>query len=296
MQIRPVAVIGAGPAGFAAAIQLKRYGLETLVLERQRLGGTLHNANLVENYPGFPDGIPGFELVRLFEKHADNLKININYEEVTDLFRFDNYFQLKTAQGDYLTECVVIATGTKPITFTDVFIDSNANDRVFYEVHSLAAVQDQTIMIAGSGDAAFDYALNLSRRNRVTILIRRNNTKCLPLLMERALRSPDITINYNTTVQAVTEILGGGLAIDCVTFSGRTQYTCDLLLGALGRTPNLGFVQQVILDDRSQLERRGLLYLIGDVTSGIYRQTAIAVGQGIQCAMGIYQFFEERRQ
>ena len=296
MQIRPVAVIGAGPAGFAAAIQLKRYGLETLVLERQRLGGTLHNANLVENYPGFPDGIPGFELVRLFEKHADNLQININYEEVTDLFRFDNYFQLKTAQGDYLTECVVIATGTKPIKFTDVFIDSNANDRVFYEVHSLAAVQDQTIMIAGSGDAAFDYALNLSRRNRVTILIRRNNTKCLPLLMERALRSPDITINYNTTVQAVTEILGGGLAIDCVTSSGRTQYTCDLLLGALGRTPNLGFVQQVILDDRSQLERRGLLYLIGDVTSGIYRQTAIAVGQGIQCAMGIYQFFEERRQ
>jgi thioredoxin reductase len=151
-------------------------------------------------------------------------------------------------------------------------------------------------MIAGSGDAAFDYALNLSRRNRVTIIIRGNDTKCLPLLMERAIQSPDITINYNTTVQAVTEILGGGLAIDCVTSSGRTQYTCDLLLGALGRTPNLGFVQQVILDDRSQLERRGLLYLIGDVTNGIYRQTAIAVGQGIQCAMRIYQFFEERRQ
>ena len=103
MQIRPVAVIGAGPAGFAAAIQLKRYGLETLVLERQRLGGLLHNANLVENYPGFPEGIPGSELVRLFEKHTDNLTININDEEVTDLFRFDSQFRaLVEDVGDVL--------------------------------------------------------------------------------------------------------------------------------------------------------------------------------------------------
>jgi len=296
MRISPVAVIGAGPAGLATAIQLKRYGIETLVLERQRLGGLLLNANLVENYPGFPEGIPGFELVRLFEKHANHLKVNVSNEEVTDLSWVDKHLHLKTTQGEYLTERIVIATGTIPVTFPDVSIDSNVSDRVFYEVHPLATSQDQTIMIAGSGDAAFDYALNLSRHNRVNILIRGKGAKCLPLLMERVLHSPAITINYNTAVQAVTEVLGGGLAIECLTPSGKEQFTGDFLIGALGRIPNLVFVRQAILDTRSQLEREGRLYFIGDVTNGIYRQTAIAVGQGIQCAMRIYRFFEEIQQ
>jgi thioredoxin reductase (NADPH) len=289
------AVIGAGPAGIATAIQLKRYGIETLVFERLRLGGLLHNANLVENYPGFPGGIPGFELVKLFKKHANHLNVNISHEEVTGLTRVGSYFQMKTSKGEYRTECVVIASGTNPVTFTNVSIDSNVTDRVFYDLHALAAVENQTIMIAGSGDAAFDYALNLSRRNRVIICIRENTTKCLPLLKERAYRSPAITINYNTTVQAVKGTSIGALMIDCVTPSGREQLSGDYLIGALGRTPNLGFVQPSLMDSLSQLERHGQLYLIGDVTNGIYRQTAIAVGQGIQCAMRIYRLFEEKQ-
>lgn len=295
MQSSLVAVIGAGPAGIATAIQLKRYGIETLVFERRRLGGLLYNANLVENYPGFPGGIPGFELVKLFEKHANHSKVKVSYEDVTDLARVGSYFQMKTSKGEYRTEYVVIASGTNPVTFTNVSIDRNVIDRVFYDVHALAVVENQTIIIAGSGDAAFDYALNLSRRNRVIICMRGNITKCLPLLKERAFLSPAITINYNTTVQAVRGTSIGALKIECVTPSGREQLSGDYLIGALGRTPNLGFVQPSIMDGLSQLEPHGQLYLIGDVTNGIYRQTGIAVGQGIQCAMRIYRLFEEKQ-
>ncbi len=102
MKVEQVIIIGAGPAGLATAIQLKRYGVHLLLFERAQAGGLLHNANLVENYPGFPLGISGVDLVNLFMLQAQNLGIDVTYEEVIELSYDRGLFRVKTGRAEKL--------------------------------------------------------------------------------------------------------------------------------------------------------------------------------------------------
>ena len=110
MPLEPVIIIGAGPAGLATALQLKRYGITARLLERDAIGGLLRNANLVENYPGFPKGISGLALVRLFEKQASVAAVDVTHEAVTELAYESDCFQVKTAAHSYHSPIVVIAS------------------------------------------------------------------------------------------------------------------------------------------------------------------------------------------
>ena len=104
MKTEHVIIIGAGPAGLATAIQLKRYGVHPLLFEREQTGGLLRNANLVENYPGFPQGISGLDLVNLFIRQAQNLSIDVTYEEVIELVYDQGIFQARTARQSYASQ------------------------------------------------------------------------------------------------------------------------------------------------------------------------------------------------
>lgn len=295
MPVEPVAIIGAGPAGLAAAIQLRRYGIAPLVFERAAAGGLLWNAKLVENYPGFPSGIPGPELVNLFIEQARHAGVQVTAAEVKQLTHTGDCFTLVADRQAFSARIVVIASGTRPRQFEGLDIPAHLQDRVFSEVQPLLHLTGKRIVIVGAGDAAFDYALNLSRKNNVWILNRSEQVKCLPLLWECACAAERITYHPNWTVAAVDEHPAEGLRLACETPQGRAWLQADYLVGALGRLPQVDYLSSAFLEVAPQLQQQGLLYWIGDVKNGLYRQTAIAVGDAIRAAMQIYQHTRETR-
>ncbi|MEW6717179.1 MAG: NAD(P)/FAD-dependent oxidoreductase [Chloroflexota bacterium] len=289
MSIEQVCIIGAGPAGLASAIQLKRYGIAALIFERGQIGGLLHNANLVENYPGFPNGLPGPDLAALFEKQMKKIGVKPIFQEVTHLDFNEDRFTLHSSQQTYQAHVAVVATGTKPKRFSNLPITPNLEDRICYEVTQLRNVTGKHVVIVGAGDAAFDYALNLGKNNRITILNRGNQLKCLPLLWQRASQNPDIHYQTNVKIKSVRGATNGRIMIDCLSDRVLKKIEADYLLGAIGREPNLDLLSPKLLNMTQKDKVRIRLYTIGDVHNGIFRQTAIAVGDGIRAAMHIHQ-------
>jgi thioredoxin reductase len=290
-----VRIIGGGPAGMIAAIQLKRYGLNPLLFESGRLGGLLWNANLVENYPGFPGGIPGPALVKQISRQFTDLGLIPIREEVLEIDYQPPHLISVTASGIYPSRTLVIATGTAPNQFPSGLIPPEASDRVHYEVAGLLDIREANIGIIGAGDAAFDYALNLAaRKNRVTIFNRGDEIKALPLLVDRTENVEEIHYLTNQTLSAVRRDQDK-LALEMVDGEDRNVYKVDVLIGAIGRserrppfTPQLAAAQPTLIKENR-------LHLIGDTQNGIYRQTAIAVGDGLKAAMKIYQFLKENQ-
>jgi thioredoxin reductase len=283
-----VIIIGAGPAGMAAAIQLKRYGITPLVFEMKRAGGLLWNANSVENYPGFPGGIPGPALVagmvRQFEAH----NLTTIEEKVVSVDYRDGWFVVESNKADYAARIVVIATGTRPNHFPEGFIPEQVKERVCYEVADLVGVKDKQVLIVGAGDAAFDYALNLARLNDVLIANRGSEIKALPLLQERVNANQRIRYMENTRVERM-RMGDGELVVQLAVPDGVLEVNCAYLLGAIGRTASAPRISKTLQPEINRLQKQHLLFIIGDVKNGIFRQTSIAVGDGVKAAMQIFK-------
>jgi len=289
-----VVIIGAGPAGTAAAIQLKRYGLDPLILERQRVGGLLVNANLVENYPGFPDGITGRKMVALLERHLQKMKVRILFENVDELSHNGEYFTVKTQERTLCSKAVIIASGTQHRA-PELQIPVEAGERVFFEVFPLLREQGKKIAIVGAGDAAFDFALNLAGKNEVFILNRSERARCLPILGERAEENKEIHYLESTHIREICPS-ASGLTLRCLTRTGNLDLSVDFLTFAIGREPSLEFLTAELRKRLGEFRGKGILYLVGDVKNGLYRQTAIAAGDGIRAAMELYERLREKTQ
>jgi thioredoxin reductase (NADPH) len=309
-----VVVIGAGPAGAAAAIQLKRYGLSSILLEKERIGGLLWNANLIENYPGFPAGISGPKLARLVEKQMQRIGVELVSDEVTCVVTDDDVLRVETSQTSFCSRYVIAASGTKP-KLLPLDIPQAARDRVFGEIHPLLNEHNKHIVIVGAGDAAFDYALNLvKKRNSVTILNRGREVKCLKLLRNRASTRPTIRYRERIAISRV-EVDETANRLRLALSRSTGHYTeqdrdlfassptreaegeripheagnvsewmaADYLVFAIGREPQVDFLPADLLERGSHR-----LYLVGDVKNGQLRQAAIAAGEGLRAAMQIY--------
>ena len=290
MDIKDVVIVGAGPAGIATAIQLARYGIRYVLLEQGEVGGLLKNANLVENYPGFPHGISGLDLVGLFKKQLENVGLKVNFERVLEIEYKDKLFFTKTDRRIFKSPFVVIATGTRPKRIPRLTISDDVKKRIFYEIYPIRKTQNKKIAIIGAGDAAFDYALSLSGKNKVTILNRSGQTRCFPLLWSRCMKSKAISYLDNVSLKKIDDY-NKKLQLTYTNQSNQNekQIYADYVVVAIGRVPCLDFLGKYLKENLVNLTKMNTLYMVGDVKNKIYRQTAICVGDGIKAAMKIYR-------
>ena len=289
-----VMIIGAGPAGLSAALQLKRYGVDLVLLEGQRVGGLLNNANLVENYPGFPGGIPGKDLINLFLEQITQLGVEFTMDEVQSLDYQNGSFKAVGQRSVYEANITIVATGTRGKIPEGIIIPEGFHDRIASEIFPIRNVENKRIAIIGAGDLAFDYALNLGRWNNVIILNRSEVVSCLPLLWDRAISITSIQYQNLTRLEEIKPGAGGEILLAVNSPKGQTVISCDFLIFAVGRIPNAVYCSETLKGSMHDLEQKGKLYFIGDVKNGMYRQAAIAVGDGIKCAMMTYNTLKEK--
>jgi len=257
----------------------------------------LCNANLVENYLGFPGGISGRSLVDKLATQLQLLEIDVIHEEVLTLETVaagerpvsshgEVNFVLTTTESVYHSSRVIIASGTSPRKHPadfPVLVEEN----MFHEVCALLDVSGKTIIIVGAGDAAFDHALALSKSNDVMILNRGTRIRALPLLVERVTQNERINYLEKREIVAINSA-DDGLKIEITNPDGKTEFiNCNHVVFAIGRKPELSFLTDEFITRLDLLTDEKLLYLIGDVKNDSFRQVAIATGEGIKAAMDI---------
>ncbi len=287
MKVEDVIIIGGGPCGISCGVQLARCGIKPIIFEKENLGGLLVNANLVENYPGFPKGISGLEMTKLLKEQLKEQKIKVFFEEVLSLSFRGKYSRITTKKNSFNSRFVVVASGTKPKKFSHCVIPDKLNTKIFYEVYPLRSLRNKRVTIVGAGDAAFDYALSLEKHNEVIILNRNKNTKCIPILLERVEKSANIIYKKNIKIQKIAPSRHA-IMLECITPKGVMNIEADYLLFAIGREPCLNFLSPGIKNNR--------IYLAGDVKNDFFRQTAIATGDAIKTAMKIYRKIDEDKK
>jgi len=282
-QSTPVVIIGAGPAGIACSLQLRRSGLNPLLLERDRPGGLLNQANQVENYPGFPHGIAGTSLVGLLRRHLRQAGIRVHRESVQRVALRQNHFFVITSRRTIRCRVLVIASGTAPKTLSEAIVAPTVRNRILYEPCRLLRMRGKIIAVIGAGDAAFDYALGLVSRHHVIILNRRERPGCLAVLLDRVRREKKIRHLTRFRIRAI----GPGFPGVIVSASDGRSVRADYVVAALGRVPSLDFLTPALRARVQSLCARRRLWLIGDVRNGRFRQAGISIGDGIRCAMWI---------
>jgi thioredoxin reductase (NADPH) len=287
----PVIVIGAGPAGIAAAIQLQRSGTEFLLLEKNRIGGLLNEANLVENFLGIPNGVSGKTLTARLKRQLSAAGINIEKAQVLRLAYRDGCFMVQTEKQTITAGRVILACGTIPLPPGPPLDQLQFQDRIFNSVLPLLKAKQKTIVIIGGGDAAFDYALNLAGKNKVHILNRSGKPRTLPVLLNRCRLHPNIIIHENSRLanamikEGAAEII---LKIMDPISGQKSEIVCDLILTAIGRVPALHFLDPDLSSAIAELELQKKIFFAGDVGNGRFRQAIIAAADGLHAAMEIH--------
>ncbi len=293
---RKVAIIGSGPAGLTAALYAARANLEPLVIAGNVPLGQLMITSDVENYPGFPNGIQGPELMQLFREQAERFGSTIIDRDATKVDFSKRPFGLWIGQDEYRADAVIVATGASALwlglpseeAFRGRGVSACATCDGFF-------FRDREIAVVGGGDTALEEALFLTKfASKVTMLVRRDGFRGSKIMQDRALAHPKIDVVWNTEVVEVTgETTVGGLRL--ADTRDATESTLDVqgLFVAIGYKPNTDlFTDQLTVGKGGYLEIVGEtgsgidgVFVAGDVHDSHYRQAVTAAGDGCKAAI-----------
>lgn len=298
-----VLILGAGPAGLAAGIYSGRARLNTLILEKAIPGGQILMTDLVENYPGFPEGVVPLELMEGFRKHAEKFGARIEIDEARSLRREKDLWVVSGENREYAARAVIVATGSayKRLGLANEarFIGRGVS---YCATCDGAFFRDVPIAVVGGGDNALTEALFLTKfAAKVYLIHRRDKFRAIKILHERVMANPKVQVLWDTVIQAIHgENKLEGLSLENVRTGAASKIAVEGLFVSIGMVPSTDFLGdlvhlnewgQVKVNQRMETGQPGL-YAAGDCCDACPQQMATAVGTGVAAALSVDSYLQ----
>ncbi len=307
MEIHDVVILGSGPAGLTAAIYTARANLKPVVIEGLSAGGQLMNTTDVENYPGFPEGIQGPEMMERFKQQAEGFGTSFVAGDATRIDLTSSPFGIWTEDGELRTRTLIVATGASPLELDIKGEKEYAGHGVSYcATCDGFFFREKEIVVVGGGDTAIEEALFLTRfGSRVTVVHRRDQLRASKIMADRALAHEKIEFAWDSVAE---EVVGDGTKVTAVRLRNlKTDETserpCSGFFVAIGHRPNTELFHGVLAMNEQSYLVEGLtarteipgVFIAGDVHDHTYRQAVTAAGAGCKAAIDAERWLESER-
>ncbi len=303
--VRNLIIIGSGPAGLTAAVYAARANLSPLLIEGLEAGGQLMLTTIIENFPGFRDGIMGPELMGEMRAQAERFGAELVQAHV-DAVNFQQHpFTVQTSDEEYRARAVIVATGASAR-----LLGLPSERKLMGHGVSTCATCDgfffreKEIAVVGGGDSALEEAIYLTRfASKVTVIHRRNALRASKIMQDKAFANPKIQFRWNSVVEEIRDVEKGtvsGMALRDLVTGEQSELPLDGIFVAIGHTPNTQlFAGQLEMDSAGYIiTRDGMhtnipgVFACGDVQDRVYRQAITAAGSGCMAALDAEHFLD----
>ena len=302
-KIYDVVIIGGGPGGYSAALYCARSGMSVLVLEKLSPGGQMATTGQVDNYPGFEDGIDGFELGEKMKKGADRFGAETAFDEVIRVDLKAEPKKITTTGGELLTKTVVIATGASP---RELGLPEEKKLRArgvaYCAVCDGMRYKDKTVVVSGGGNSAAEDALFLAKICKKVYLVHRRDALRASMVYQNALKDSPVEFLWNSRIEEILhEKKVTGVRLADVKTGEEREIACDGVFVAIGRVPDTavfeGQVERneqgyIIADETTRTNVPGV-FAVGDVRTKPLRQIVTAASDGAVASKFIEEFIQK---